>query len=74
MEQILSEIIHKINPFDDFDEDTDLLGEGILDSLSLMVFVEEIEQKMGISIPEEKINLESFYSINSIIQLMNSLR
>lgn len=74
MEQIISEIIQKINPFDNFDADTDLLGEGILDSLSLMVFIEEIEQKLGISIPEEKVNLESFYSIKSIIQLINTLR
>ena len=73
MEQILSEIIQEINPFDDFDADTDLLGEGILDSLSLMVFIEEMEKRLNVFIEEEKVNLENFYSIRTIIQLLNSM-
>lgn len=74
MEKILSEIIQEINPFDEFDMDTDLLGEGILDSLSLMVFIEEMEEKLEVFIPEESVNLDNFYSIKTIIELVNSIK
>ncbi len=74
MEQILSEIIQKINPFDEFDINTDLLGEGILDSLSLMMFIEEMEEQLKVLIPEERVNLDDFYSIKTIIELVKSLK
>lgn len=72
MEQVISEIIVEINPFDEFNIDTDLFGEGILDSLSLIVLIEEIEKKLCITILEEDITIENFYSIRTIIKLLDS--
>ncbi len=74
MEAIIRDIIESINPFDEFDAKTDLLGEGILDSLSLMVLIEEIEKKFKLSIPEEKVNMENFYSIDTIVKLLEELK
>lgn len=74
MEAIIRNIIESINPFDEFDAKTDLLGEGVLDSLSLMVLIEEIEKKFKLSIPEEKVNMENFYSIDTIIKLLEELK
>lgn len=72
MEQIIKEIIAEINPFDEFDADTDLLGEGILDSLTLMLFIEGLEQRMDINISENDITMENFYSVKTIIKLLSN--
>ena len=72
MEQIIKEIIAEINPFDEFDIDTDLLGEGVLDSLTLMIFIESIEKKMNIIISEDDVTMENFYSIRTIIDLLSN--
>lgn len=73
MRSILIQIIKNINPFDDFNEKTDLIGEGILDSLTLMTFVEQIENKLNVNIPEETIVIENFYNIESIEELITNL-
>lgn len=72
MEQILKEIIAEINPFDEFDNGTDLLGEGVLDSLTLMIFIENLEKKMNVIILEDDITIDNFYSIQTIIDLLNN--
>lgn len=72
MEQIIKEIIAEINPFDEFDIDTDLLGEGVLDSFTIMIFIESLEKKMDIIIPEVDITMENFYSIRTIIDLLSN--
>lgn len=71
MKDKLKKIIEEINPFDDFDEDTKLLEEGVLDSLTLRVFIERIEENFKIEIPEEEIVLENFLTIGTIEQLVN---
>lgn len=71
MKKIMKEIIAEINPFDDFDTNTDLLGEGILDSLTLMLFVKKLEEKMNIKICEDDITIENFYSIETIEDFLN---
>jgi acyl carrier protein len=70
----LEDIIHGINPFDDFDSDTDLLGEGILDSMSLMVAIDDIEKKMEVNIPENEISPDNFHSVKTIEHLINNIR
>lgn len=72
MEQIIKEIIAEINPFDEFDIDTDLLGEGILDSLTLMLFIENLKDRLGITISVDDATMENFYSIRTIIDLLSS--
>jgi len=73
-QEVLKKIIEGINPFDDFDLDTDLLGEGILDSLSLMLFIEQAEKQLNIFIPEERVSLDTFYSLNTILKLIKELK
>ncbi len=74
MRDILKKIVEEINPFDDFEEDTNLLEEGILDSLTLMIFIERIEEEFKIEIPEKEVVLENFVTIKKIEQLINKLR
>ncbi len=73
MRNILINVIKEINPFDDFDEKTDLIGEGILDSLTLMTFIEQIENRVDVHIPEETIEIENFLNIESIERLLKGL-
>lgn len=72
MEEMVKEIIAEINPFDEFETDTDLLGEGILDSLTLMLFIGSLEKKAGIRISENDITMENFYSIRTIVELLDT--
>lgn len=74
MRSILVQLIKNINPFDDFDEKTDLIGDGILDSLTLMTFVEQIEKKLNVNIPEEVIIIDNFYNIKTIEELITNLK
>ena len=46
--------------------DTDLIESGLLDSLSLVTLVFEIEQRCSISIPFESLDVEAFRTVNSI--------
>lgn len=73
MKELLKNIIEEINEFDEFDEETDLLGDGILDSLSLMIFIEKVEKALSIEIPEKEVTLENFYSINSIVEMLDKI-
>lgn len=70
MRDILKKIIEEINPFDDFEEDTNLLEEGILDSLTLMIFIEQIEKTFKIEIPEKEVVIENFATIETVEQLV----
>ena len=48
------------------DEDTLLFSSGILDSLSLLEIVQEIEQTWDFSVPWTEFNLDNFDSIKRI--------
>ena len=47
-------------------DDEDLLGSGLLDSLSVMSLVHFIEQELHIAVPAEDVTIENFVSLSSI--------
>jgi len=47
-------------------DDEDLLGSGLLDSLSVISLVHFIEQEAGIDIPAEDVTIEHFISLEAI--------
>jgi acyl carrier protein len=47
-------------------DDDDLLGSGLLDSLSVMSLVHFIEQELHIAVPAEDVTIENFVSLASI--------
>jgi acyl carrier protein len=57
------EIIHSVRPEIQFNsgQDTDLFG--VLDSLDIILIVEELEKQLGISIEAEQIVPENFASL-----------
>ena len=46
--------------------DTDLVGTGLLDSLTLVELLAELEETFGVSISTDDLELENFRSIASI--------
>lgn len=73
MKKILRNLLSNLNPFEDFDDDTDLFEEGIVDSLTLMGVITEFEEVTGINIPEEIVTIDNFYSVNSIISALDHI-
>jgi acyl carrier protein len=46
--------------------DTDLVGTGLLDSLTLVELLAQLEETFGVSISTDDLELENFRSIDSI--------
>ena len=61
---IASELLNQANLVIGVDDD--LLGTGLLDSLSVMSLVYHIEEDVGISIPAEDVLIENFGSLSAI--------
>ncbi len=66
--------IHEINEYEDFEDDTDLFEEDILDSLTLVLLINTIENKLSVFIPEEVVTLENFSTVNKITKLVEDLK
>ncbi len=52
--------------------DTDLLGAGLLDSLALVDLLVNIEQEFGLVISLDTLEIDSFRSIDSIAEFIQS--
>lgn len=58
---------------DDVDlEGVDLLEEEIVDSLGIFTLVSFIEEKFGVSIDPEDINLDNFQNLDTITKLVEA--
>ena len=53
--------------------DLNLIEAGVLDSLSVVNLIVEIENAMNVRINVEKISVKDFSSVNSMIALVNTL-
>ena len=66
MSSQVAEIIHSVRPEIQLNQgqDTDLFG--VLDSLDIILIVEELEKQLGISIEAEQIVPENFASLRTL--------
>lgn len=48
------------------DDDEDLLGSGLLDSLSVMSLVHFLEQEARVVVPAEDVTIDNFVSLSAI--------
>jgi acyl carrier protein len=69
---IASELLNQANLVVGVDDD--LLGSGLLDSLSVMSLVYHLEQELGISIPAEDVLIENFGSLSAIDRYLDRRR
>ncbi len=73
MKEKIADYIHEINEYEDFEDDTDLFESDILDSLTLVMLISNIEEGLGVFIPEEVVTLENFATVNKIAQLVEKI-
>lgn len=64
------EIIKEINPYIDIDENTELIESEILDSLSVVYIVTELEDKYGIYVDEKLVLPENFKTATLIGKML----
>lgn len=72
MERLL-EILEGIHPEVDFENNEELVDDGILDSLDIVTIVTEIDAAFGVTIPAEEIIPENFNSASALMELINRL-
>lgn len=72
MEKLL-EILSELHPDVDFATATDLIDEGILDSLDIVTLVTEINSEFDVTIPAEEIVPENFNSAEALMALIEKL-
>ena len=75
MEKIKKIVIEKIvelQPYVDFDEETKLLQEDVLDSVSVLVLVQDLEEEYNITIEAEEITGSNFETVSSIVEFISS--
>jgi acyl carrier protein len=72
MEKLI-EILAELHPEVDFSTATDLIDDGILDSLDIVSLVSAIDTEFDVTIPAEEIIPENFYSAEALYALITKL-
>lgn len=54
-------------------EDTDLIEEGIVDSMGLMRIVTFLEDRAGVRVPDDEVGPDNFATVTAIVQLVERL-
>lgn len=70
----LLDILHDLNADADFENCEDLVEEGLLTSLEMVMLISEISSRMGVQLPPEEIVPENFRSVESIRVLIEKAR
>ena len=69
----IRELIHDIEEYEDFDDDTDLLQSGIMKSLCFVYVVSELEHTYGFTFSEHDLDIKNFDTIDHIALLVKRL-
>ena len=70
----LIELLKGIRPDVDFENETELIDEGILDSFDVVSIISEIDDTFGVQIRINELEPENFNSAEAIWNLIVSLR
>ena len=73
MTQRILDILREINPYEEIDETSRLIEDAILDSLTLVILINEIEGAFHIKVPEDRLQPEFFENVPKIVALINEL-
>ena len=73
MEQLL-QILQGIRPDVDFENETALIDDGILDSFDVVSIISELDDTFGVQIRITELDPENFNSAESIWALVQSLK
>lgn len=70
----LLEILQGIRPDVDFENETELIDEGILDSFDVVSIISEIDDAFGVQIRINELEPENFNSVEAIWSLIQKLK
>ena len=73
MEEILA-ILREIRPDVDFENETKLIDDGILDSFDIISIVGELNDHYDVEINVEDLEPENFNSVSAMLELIAKLR
>lgn len=73
MEKLL-EILKEIRPDVDFENESALIDDGILDSFDVTAIISEIDDVFGVQIRITELDPDNFNSLESIWKLIQSLK
>lgn len=73
MEKLL-QILNEMNPDVDFTKEKNLLKDGLLDSLSIVMLVSDLEEAFDVTITPVDIVPENFQSAEAIWSMIGRLR
>ena len=68
-EQVL-EILLDVVPDVDFENEVDLVNGKLIDSFAVVAMVNELNDELDIDIPSREILPENFYSLDTIVKLV----
>lgn len=74
MKEKLMTILEDVRPDLDFETETKLIDEGILDSFDIISIVEAIDSTFGIEINVEDLEPENFNSVTDMMELIKRLQ
>lgn len=74
MKEKVREILEEIEPMEDFEDETELIASGLLDSLSIVYLVTRLEEDLKIFIDEKYVMPENFENINAIVRLLEKIQ
>lgn len=72
MDELL-EILNEVKPGVDFENDTDLIGHGVLDSITMVTLVMELNDAFDIEITPVDIVPEYFKTVQTIYDMIQRL-
>ena len=72
MRQDLLELLNEICPGIDFETETALIDDGILDSLDIITIVQNLLLTFGVEIDVEDLEAENFNSLDAICAFVES--
>ncbi|CCY61331.1 acyl carrier protein [Coprococcus eutactus] len=72
MDELL-EILNEVKPGVDFENDTDLIGHGVLDSITMVTLVMELNDAFDIEITPVDIVPENFKTVQTIYDMIQRL-
>lgn len=74
MREEIIEILKQIKPGVDYEKQTDLIGDGILESFDLVTLISLLNNKFDIYITVADLVPENFESVTTIEELVNRLK
>ena len=70
MKEKVLDILLDVVPDVDFENDVDLVGGKLIDSFAVVAMVNELNDELDIDIPSREILPENFYSLDTIVKLV----